>query len=234
MPVRWMDEAPSTQELAHQMAEQGAPHGSAIAVRRQTAGRGTRGRTWFSPPGGLWMSIVCRPRDAAAADCLSIRVGLAVARAIEAACPGIPPLAIKWPNDLLLDGRKLGGVLCEARWNGGQLAWVVAGIGLNVHNPIPAAVAGTAIALGSVAPDADLPGLAESVAAQVSRDVRDGGFLTPEEIGQFAARDALLGRRLLEPEGAVAEGITAAGALRVRHPDGQVAETVGSVVAAGP
>lgn len=224
-----MDEVPSTQEVAHLVAEQGAGHGTAIAAREQTAGRGTRGRTWHSPTGGLWMSVICRPADPAAAECLSIRVGLAAAKAIELVCPGIPPLAIKWPNDLMLDGRKLGGILCEARWTGGHLAWIVAGIGLNIRNPIPESVAGSAIALGSVAPHADVEELAEAVAVRVADAVRNGSTLSPEELARFAERDFLRGKRLAEPAGSVAEGITPTGALRIRQEDGTVAETVGGV-----
>lgn len=125
--VRWLDGVPSTQEVAHWMAEDGAPHGAAVAAREQLAGRGTRGREWYSPIGGLWMSVVCRPRHAVSAACSALRAGLAAAAAVEARVPAATPIALKWPNDLYRDGRKLGGILCEARWQGDRLAWIVVG-----------------------------------------------------------------------------------------------------------
>src|SRR6185369_6775816 len=112
----------------------------------QTGGRGSRGRAWHSPPGGLWLSVMYRPPSPAGVELLSLRLGLLVATALEAAAPGLP-VALKWPNDLMVGDRKLGGILCEARWQGESLAWVAAGLGLNVTNDIPDDVHLTATAL---------------------------------------------------------------------------------------
>jgi len=228
--VRWVGSTASTQELAHLLAETGVDHGVAIAAREQAAGRGTRGRTWHSPLGGLWMSLVCRPHEAASVECLSLRVGLAVAEALEAALPGLPPLAIKWPNDIQLAGRKLGGILCEARWQGGDLAWVVAGIGVNVRNPLPPEVAGTAIALAQVIPQADPEALADPVAGMVAQRTREGGPLRPEEVAALNRRDSLRDCRVAAPVAGVARGIDPAGALRVETPSGVIRAVIGGTV----
>ena len=101
----------------------------AVSESERTCGGG-------SPPGGLWLSVLCRPPDEAAAEVMSLRAALAVAPVLEQAVPGVR-LSIKWPNDLLIDGRKTGGILCEARWQGTVLGWIAVGLGLNVSNPLP-------------------------------------------------------------------------------------------------
>lgn len=218
--VRWFDALPSTQEVAHRLASEGAPHGTAVAAREQTSGRGTRGRVWHSPMGGLWMSVICRPAEAAPATCFSLRVGLAAARAIEAAHPGVPTLQLKWPNDVFLHGRKLAGALCEARWQGDSLAWIVAGIGVNVANPVPDGLTGTAATLREVAPGASPEALADGLAAAIATAAGTGGSLRPSEMMDFAARDYLSGRRLRAPTEGVAAGIEATGELLVRDDRG--------------
>ncbi|MGH7734654.1 MAG: biotin--[acetyl-CoA-carboxylase] ligase, partial [Gemmatimonadales bacterium] len=125
----------STQDLVHQLGEDGAPHGSAIIAAEQANARGTRGRAWHAPAGGVWMSVLCRPEIPSAAEVLSLRVGLAVAIALEAETR-IPSIRLKWANDLMLADRKLGGILCEARWRGDRLAWITVGIGINVTNTL--------------------------------------------------------------------------------------------------
>lgn len=218
--VRWFTSLPSTQEVAHRLAGEGAPHGTAVAAREQTAGRGSRGRAWHSPIGGLWMSVICRPSAPAPPTCFSLRAGLAAARAIEAAFPGVPPLQLKWPNDVMLAGRKLAGVLCEARWQGEALAWIVTGIGVNVANRVPDEVAGAAATLGEVAPEATPESLAERLAAAIASAAGGGGPLQPSEMADFAARDFLAGRWLRAPVAGVAAGIATTGELLVRNDDG--------------
>jgi BirA family biotin operon repressor/biotin-[acetyl-CoA-carboxylase] ligase len=167
------------------------------------------------------------------AEFFSIRVGLAVAEALESALPGLPPILLKWPNDLYLGDRKLGGILCEARWQGGELAWIVAGIGLNVRDVLPEEVRSTAVALASVAPDATPERLAGPVAERVASDAGTGGQLEPRELAAFTARDFLWGRRLREPIAGVATGIDAGGGLRVNTgPDGIRVALTGTVLLA--
>src|SRR3954447_7540896 len=111
----------STNDHARAFAAAGAPHGAMATTTWQTAGRGRQGRTWTAPPGrALAMSLLLR---GALDPLLSLRAGLAVA---DVAGPGA---RVKWPNDVLIDGRKVAGVLVEGR---PQEAWAVLGIGLNV------------------------------------------------------------------------------------------------------
>jgi BirA family biotin operon repressor/biotin-[acetyl-CoA-carboxylase] ligase len=133
------DELPSTSTLLRARAEAGEPAGLAILARRQTQARGTRGRAWSTPAGNLAVSVLLRPRlplrEAAA---LSLLCGVALAETVAALLPPGPRLALKWPNDLLLDGNKLSGILLESQGDGqGGLAWVIPGIGANLaHAPV--------------------------------------------------------------------------------------------------
>ncbi len=126
------DEVDSTNALARQLAEEGAPHGTCVLALEQTAGRGRRGRTWTSLPGQqLYTSVVLRPSlPAARAFELTILAAVALAEALEGF--GIVP-EIKWPNDVELDGRKVAGILAElAADEEGHTRFVVLGIGVNV------------------------------------------------------------------------------------------------------
>lgn len=128
-------------------AEAGAPSGSVIVCERQTAGRGRRGRTWFSAPGdSLAFSLLWRfPERSQAPAALSLAVGLALARGLEHL--GARGIQLKWPNDLQHAGRKLGGVLVELL--PGDLRSAVIGVGLNLRLPasLPAEVAAIATGL---------------------------------------------------------------------------------------
>lgn len=222
-------EVGSTMEAAHEAAGRGASHGTAVVAEVQTAGRGTRGRSWASGRGGLWLSVVARPRHPEAIEALSLRVGLALAATLERALPSLPRLELKWPNDLLLDRRKLAGILCEARWAGEQCQWVVIGVGVNVGNTIPPALAPHATRLVDWVPTADAAALAPTVAEAIAAAGREARALTQAELDTFAQRDVLAGQRVSAPLVGTAEGITAAGALRVRLDSGPVREVLGGV-----
>lgn len=209
----------STNDVARAMAEAGAASGSVVLADEQTRGRGRRGRGWTAPPGqGLLLSIVLRPREPAAAGVLPLRVGLATARAVEEAS-GVR-VGIKWPNDLLAAGRKLGGVLCEAAVEGTGSAFVVAGIGLNLlqrDDDWPPELRGTATSLaaeGDAPPD--VPALASRVISEVCMAAESGGpRLHETEIRDLARRDVLRGREVTvdgRPAGR-ASGIGPDGAL---------------------
>jgi BirA family biotin operon repressor/biotin-[acetyl-CoA-carboxylase] ligase len=224
-------ELPSTMETAHARAHEGAAHASAVIAGRQTAGRGTRGRAWSSAPGGLWMSVIARPHRTDALEALSLRVGLAAAAALETACPALPRLGLKWPNDIVVDGRKLAGILCEARWGGGRCLWVVVGLGINVCNDVPPELDRIAVTLRSWDASITPERLAAPIAAAVAFAAREAGPLTDPELQAYALRDALIGDRLAEPVVGTADGITAAGALRVRTDSGPLREVFAGVVA---
>jgi len=122
----------STSEELWRRAAAGAAHGMVVSARTQTDGRGRQGRSWSSGTGNLLVSWLLRfsatPPDLSA---LSIVQGLALTRTLDSHAPG--RLQLKWPNDILLDGRKLGGLLLEARQEGGLC--VVSGLGLNLRSP---------------------------------------------------------------------------------------------------
>ncbi len=120
--------------VARDEAAAGAPHGAVVIAEEQTAGRGRFGRRWVSPAGkNLYVTLILRP-DAGRLRALSMVVPLAVCRAVEAVTPLRP--VIKWPNDVLLGERKLAGVLIEGESSGAELVHALAGIGLNVNDPI--------------------------------------------------------------------------------------------------
>ena len=132
IPSRWFAETASTNDVARDWALAGAPDGALVAAARQTRGRGRRERTWDSPAGtGLYASFVLRPKcPAEEAPNLAIVAGIAAFRALEKA--GVANLRIKWPNDVLASGNKIGGVLVEPRLGAGRIEFAVVGIGINV------------------------------------------------------------------------------------------------------
>lgn len=123
----------STMDEARGLARSGAAEGTVVVADEQTAGRGTRGRGWHSPRGlGLYATVILRPNPAAA-PLVPLAVGVAVREAASALAPGV---RLKWPNDLVWDGRKLAGVLCEGAAGGAGPRFILAGIGINVgHAP---------------------------------------------------------------------------------------------------
>lgn len=216
-------EASSTQDELHRLAEEGAPAGTAVVAEAQGAGRGSRGRSWASAPGGLWISVLWRGQPDVA-QLLSIRAGLAVAALLDS-LGGLPPARLKWPNDVIVDDAKVGGILCEGRW-GAANGWVAVGLGLNVSNTLPSEARFPPANLAHWRPDLDAAALAAPVAAALGHLPTDG-LLTGEELASWAARDWLRGRLLRAPVPGVVQGITPAGRLLV-DTDGRRTELVAS------
>lgn len=135
MDISYYKSVESTNDIAGQMAKEGAPQGSVVVADQQTAGRGRFNRSWLSGRGkGLWFSLVLRPEaEAERLSQLTIVMAVAIAEAMEALY-GLS-LGIKWPNDLLLDGKKICGILSEGRIEDGKVAHVIIGIGLNIGPP---------------------------------------------------------------------------------------------------
>lgn len=127
-------EIDSTNDEAKRRAGEGAPEGTLVWARAQSAGRGRRGRSFISPSGNLYMSILLRPdRPAASAAQLGFAAALALGDAVVPLLPRPEALRYKWPNDVLIDGRKVSGILLESQAAGeGRLDWLVVGIGVNV------------------------------------------------------------------------------------------------------
>ncbi len=228
LTVRWTPSVESTQDAVHALAEQGAAQGVAVAAIEQTAGRGSRRRDWSSAPGGLWLSVLLRPTCDNGMQVLALRAGLAIVRTLDAL--GARDLMLKWPNDIMVQGKKAGGILCEARWNGDRLAWVTVGVGLNVRNELPDDLRDSSTRLADHGVTAALESLAQAIADALVEIASATGPLSPSELGALAERDWLSGRRLVSPEEGRAEGIAADGALRVRRADGSLALVRGAPV----
>ncbi|MGD8495071.1 MAG: biotin--[acetyl-CoA-carboxylase] ligase [Gemmatimonadales bacterium] len=132
-PVHTFASVESTNDEARRLAEEeDAPAGTIVIADQQTAGRGRGGRKWSSPAGaGVYLSMVFRPETLEPAP-VSVLAGLGLARALDAAFPGLAP-TIKWPNDLYADGLKFGGVLSEATWSDRRPRYLVVGVGVNVR-----------------------------------------------------------------------------------------------------
>ncbi len=127
------DSVGSTNEEAKAFAQSGAEAGTVVWARQQMAGRGRHGRSWASPPGNLYLSVIqrpnCRPADAPQ---LGFAAGVALADALAPLTD--TAVALKWPNDLMIGGKKASGILLESAANAdGQLAWVIIGVGVNVE-----------------------------------------------------------------------------------------------------
>jgi BirA family biotin operon repressor/biotin-[acetyl-CoA-carboxylase] ligase len=234
-PHRHFKVTDSTNTRARELAEAGAPSGTVVTAREQTAGRGRVGRVWTAPEGkALLYSAILRPLDQRHL-LLPLSVPLAVCAAAEALRPGIECL-VKWPNDIWLDGRKLSGILIEAR---PQDSWAVIGIGLNLYiapDEFPAdlrqpAVSLFATTLGTrgesrrslpaVAPTG-LPPTPSTTAKVLSRHLDHWVWAGDEAIlAEWRNRDGLRGREVSWEDGSgVAGGIDDRGNLIVVVPGG--------------
>jgi len=197
----------STNEQARTLARAGAPHGTLVTAGEQTAGRGRQGRTWNAPPGrALVMSLVLRARG----PLLPLEGAVAVADLAGSEA------VIKWPNDVLLHGGKLAGILVEGS---PQEGWAVIGIGLNVAvrpDDLPPELRDRAATLG-LEPSALEPTL-DALLVALKRRLGE----RPETLlDAYRERDALLGRQVRWQHGAgIAAGIDACGRLLVDRDDG--------------
>jgi len=131
--IHYFEELTSTQDHAAQLAEQGAEQGTVVIAETQSAGHGRLGRQWYSPAGvNLYLTIILRPKIVSSmVACLSLMAGVAAAEAIETVAAGM--VMLKWPNDVWLRGKKAGGILAKAVNDGSRVAYVLAGIGLNLN-----------------------------------------------------------------------------------------------------
>ncbi len=204
----------STNDVARELAAGGAAQGTVVTAAEQTAGKGRQGRSWTAPAGkALLYSAILRPLDARHV-LLPLAVPLAVAEAAEAVAP--IECAIKWPNDVWIEGRKCAGVLIEARPQDG---WAVIGVGLNVSiepHEFPAELRETATSLGRGATvEGSVHALNESLSRWADTD--------PQEVlDAFRERDALRGREVSWAKGSgIADGVDERGNLLVETPNGE-------------
>jgi BirA family biotin operon repressor/biotin-[acetyl-CoA-carboxylase] ligase len=206
----------STNERAKQLAAAGAPHGTLVSADEQTAGRGRQGRAWTAPArSAVLMSLVLRELDE--------RLPLTAAVAL---CEALPTeAAIKWPNDVWIEGRKVAGILVEGR---PQEGWAVLGVGVNVTTErFPADLAESATSLRLAGADAE----PDAVLASLLRSLTRWLDAPPERVLEtWRSLDALKGDRVRWTGGeGIADGIDDSGALRVETGAGLVTLDAGEV-----
>jgi BirA family biotin operon repressor/biotin-[acetyl-CoA-carboxylase] ligase len=215
----------STMDEAKRLAEDGAPEGTLVIAEAQTAGRGRNGRAWLTPPGSaLAFSLVLRPSlKAGDAARLTMLAGVAVGEAIEQTAN--VAAALKWPNDVLINGQKTAGVLIESALRGAELDFAVLGLGLNVSwSPPPEAVAFPATCVQAEASGpVDRLALLRSVLVRL--EARYDDLNAASLFADWRARLSTLGQWIEFRDGphlitGLAEDVTPGGALLVRLDSG--------------
>lgn len=234
-PIQLLAETESTNDEVRRLAAEGAPEGTVVVAEAQSAGRGRRGTAWHSPPGrGLYLSVLLRP-PGPAADATRFTLASAVAACEAARGVGAHEVAIKWPNDLLWQGRKVAGTLAELRTSGTAVLDLVVGTGFNVdqgEEDFPPELSGRAASLRMAAGGpvdrerlfALYVGALLEATHRLVRGEWDGirrrwTALAPAATG---GRVRVLPGRGLPGFEAVTDGIDAAGALRVRDDGGAI------------
>lgn len=235
----------STNKKAKELAEAGCPHGTLVAAAGQEAGVGRRGRRWSSESGqGIYMSLVLRPElSIEKASMLTLVTAMAVSKAIYGIVRdcGIFPF-IKWPNDIVIRGKKVCGILTEMATKNGEIDYIVIGIGVNVHNrEFPAEIAHMATSIEleighGVARESLAPLILQQFEKyyEIFMETQDLSLLQ-EEYQQMSANK---GRTVtvLDPAGefkGTARGITTLGELIVDTPEGQRLVSSGEVSVRG-
>ena len=236
-PLTWLTATGSTNDDVIALARSGAPEGVIVGADVQHAGRGRRGRTWLSGRGqSLLVSVLLRP-DVAPVDAslLPIVVAVGVADAIGS------DARIVWPNDILMGGRKVAGILCEMSAEQDRVSWAVAGIGVNVRSaPDIDDARWLPGALSDFGPPPPRANLLVDLLAHLGRRYREWVESGPATIlAAFASRDALTGRHVTVslPEGELVgrcEGTDDLGRLRLRSAQGERRLGAGEVVRVTP
>jgi BirA family transcriptional regulator, biotin operon repressor / biotin---[acetyl-CoA-carboxylase] ligase len=225
-PLVLLDETTSTNDDAKRAAKAGAPHGATWVAERQTAGRGRQGRAWVAAPGdALLVSVLIRtPCPPAHVPQLALAAGLAARDAVALVVPGVD-IGIKWPNDVIVERRKLAGILVEGVSTGSRVDAIVVGIGINVR-AFPPEMGERATSIDRLrGSPTDRAALLIELLVALDRDlalVAARGVAAVR--ARLAAADALLGEVVASDAGAgVAIGIDDEGRLVVRGDDGAIA-----------
>ena len=237
--IVYFDATDSTNAQAKRLAEAHAPHGTLVVSDRQDGGKGRRGRSWASPSGvGIWMSLILRPEIApSSASMLTLAAALAVREGIQEET-GLSPL-IKWPNDLVLNGKKICGILTEMSTELMEIQYVITGIGINVNQrEFPPEIRDTATSLSLEAGRCfRRSSLIAAILKAFEKDYE--AFLKTGDLSLLLEEyNACLVNRgkevcILDPSGeyrAVAEGIDESGSLLVTLPDGTRREIISGEV----
>lgn len=232
-----LDTTPSTSDVARRLAEAGAPHATTVVANHQTAGRGRHGREWLDRHGEsllLSMVLLSGGRAGRAGDpaVLPLLVGLACARAIRTL--GGPTVGIEWPNDLVVDDRKLGGILCESALRAGTLDFVIVGIGINVAGAPDLLEESFTRPVTSLAAVTEVPIDRVALAGEVVRRVgalHTDSILSADDLAELRSLDALAGRRVRLATGreGLSLGILPDGSLAIDDDGERITVNAGSV-----
>lgn len=231
------DAVSSTNDRAKRLAEDGAPEGTVVVAKRQGAGKGRVGKDWISPEGGLYLSIVLRPRmDPTEAPKMTLLAGLAVAETVRDL--GLDA-RIKWSNDVVIENRKVSGVLTEMAAEENAVGYVVLGVGINANlepDDLPEELRGdSAFLREELGRDVDLRDLAVSLLENLEHrydQFRDDGFKPVRnawrELSETIGREVLIETQREEFIGH-AVGLSRDGALIVELPDGGLKKVTGGL-----
>ena len=241
-PIHHFETLPSTNDLAKELGSQNAPEGTLVVAESQTRGRGRLGREWDSPPGvGLYASLLLRPPlPPTEMPQITLTTAVAVVRALRRAT-GVTP-GIKWPNDLLVDGKKVGGILTEMETESDRIRYLVVGLGLNVNNrEFPPPLNLTATSLARVAGTSfHRPGILrawlEEFEALYDLFLNQGFGVILEEWREY---NVTLGQMVTVRQGpreisGLAVEVAGDGALLIRQRTGEVIRVTSGEIAPGP
>jgi BirA family biotin operon repressor/biotin-[acetyl-CoA-carboxylase] ligase len=222
-------EVETTNRIARDLAEGGAPEGTVVVGEVQTGGKGRRGRTWISPKGGIWLSVVLRPRlPPSRAPLLTLGASWAVANALREMLPELA-ISIKWPNDVLVGEKKVCGILSEVAGELDCIEYAIIGIGVNANfkmDTLPGDLHGTATTLlHEAGQEVDRQGLTVSILRQLDelyckepQAIISGWKETSSTIGRRVRIDLAGGR---DPVEGTAVDLSPDGALVLRKTDGK-------------
>ena len=146
--IHYVERCTSTQDVAEDLARAHAPEGTVIVAEEMSCGRGRLGRRWFAPRGGLWFTLILRPGSIERLHLVSLAAGVAVAETLSEMYS--VSAGLKWPNDVLVNERKLCGILVEAKAEADRVLYVLLGIGINVNNDLPPDLRERAVTLREV------------------------------------------------------------------------------------
>lgn len=222
--IEYHDAIPTTMERGAQLVRAGTPDGTLVVANHQSAGRGRRGRSWgFGPPGSLLLLTWLIRIDPATAPLFNVLIAVPLVRALRAL--GVERLAVKWPNDVLLDEKKLAGILAVNGTDATGDHWLVLGTGVDVHTrseQYPPEVRGGVTSLAASGYAVDRLALLARFAPELERLVDAGEAERRAFLDEWRALDATLGRRVRVDDGhapydAEAVDLDADGALLVRR-----------------
>ena len=237
--LEYFDETDSTNNQARRLAETGAPHGTLVVADCQTAGKGRRGRSWVSPHGtGIWMSVLLRPTFSPVyASMLTLLAGMAVVKGVRCAT-GLVPM-IKWPNDAVLNEKKICGILTEMSTEDDVIRYVVTGIGINVNTEeFPPELAKTATSLKLELGENVKRSRIIAAVMEALEEYYEVFVKTCDMSGLKEAYDGMLANKgrqvcVLDPRGeyrGTALGIDEKGSLLVEREDGSVTAVISGEV----